>query len=223
VTATGWRAQQAERTRAEILRVAFEVAAAEGLEALTVGRLATALGMSKSGLFAHFGSKEALQLATLELARERFVEAVGRGALSADEGLPRLQALCDGWLRYAADEASRGGCFFTAASAEFDGRPGPVRDRVAAILGEWLGALEGAIAGAQRLGHLDRKVDARQLAFELHALEMAADWATQLFGDREALGRARRGIDERLRAAAAIPVKHKKHTPRGQKRATVRR
>lgn len=218
MTTAGWRERQAERTRAEILRVALDVAAAEGLEALTVGRLATALGMSKSGLFAHFGSKEALQIATLDLARERFVEAVGRAALAAPEGLPRLRALLDGWLRYAEEEAARGGCFFTAASTEFDGRPGPVRDRVAAILGEWLGALEGAIAGAQRLGHLDRRVDARQLAFELHALEMAADWATQLFADREALARARRGIDERLRAAA-ISVKHK---TKPKKRARVR-
>jgi AcrR family transcriptional regulator len=197
-----WRTAAGAQTRKEILKKAVEVASTEGLEGLTVGSLAAALGMSKSGLFGHFGSKEELQLATIEHAREVFVESVATPAFSAPEGLPRLWALCDGWLRHAAEETQRGGCFWSGASAEFDGRPGAVRDRIAAIMQEWLTALEAAITAAQKLGHLDRKADARQLAFELHALEMGADWAFQLLGDQEAPGRARQGIELRLRSIA---------------------
>jgi AcrR family transcriptional regulator len=198
-----WRTEMGAQTRKEILRKAVEVASTDGLEGLTVGSLAAALGMSKSGLFAHFGSKEELQLATVEHARDAFVEAVAGPAFGAPEGLPRLWALCDRWLTHAASESQRGGCFWSGASAEFDGRPGAVRDRIAAIMQEWLAALEGAIAAAQKLGHLDRNADAKQLAFELHALEMGADWAFQLFGDREAPGRARHGIELRLRQLAS--------------------
>jgi hypothetical protein len=128
-------------------------------------------------------------------------------ALAKAEGLPRLQALCERWLAYAYEETFRGGCFFSAASSEFDGRPGPVRDRIATILREWLDGLEAAIRDAQRLKHLRPEVDAKQLAFELHALEMGANWAFQLFGDREAPERARRGILMRIHEAT-LPQKY---------------
>src|SRR5271155_3234812 len=117
------------RTRKAILLRAVHLAPLEGLEGLTVGRLADDLKMSKSGLFAHFGSKEDLQLATVETARQIFIDEITRPALAAPKGLPRLWTLLDRWLAHVEQELFAGGCFFTAASFEFDGRRGPVRDR----------------------------------------------------------------------------------------------
>ncbi|HEY0100429.1 MAG TPA: TetR/AcrR family transcriptional regulator [Pyrinomonadaceae bacterium] len=194
------RKARGERTRQTILEVAVDVASAEGLEGLTIGRLAAELSMSKSGLFAHFGSKEELQLATVEAAREIFIREVIRPSFaSSPEGLPRLWKLCDVWLAYVKGEVFRGGCFFAAAAAEFDGRPGLVRDRVAGIMKEWLATLRGAIAEAREAGQLKEEADSAQLAFELNALEMGANWAFQLYGDRLAFTRARDAILERLR------------------------
>jgi AcrR family transcriptional regulator len=178
------------------LERAVQLASSEGLEGLTIGRLAEALAMSKAGLFAHFGSKEDLQLATVEAARTIFIERVGAPALAAAEGLPRLLALCEHWLDYS--DAFEGGCFFAAASSEFDGRPGPVRDRIAAIMREWMLALELAVQGAQKLGHVREDADPRQLAFELHALELGANWQRQLLEDASASARARRGMRARI-------------------------
>ncbi len=197
---------QGGRTRRAILEKAVDIASAEGLEGLTIGRLATELSMSKSGLIGHFGSKEELQLAVVETAREIFLESVVMPAMKADEGAPRLLGLCSHWLAYARAERFRGGCFFSAAAAEFDGRPGPVRDRIVQLMREWLDGLEAVISDAKRLGHLHRDVDAKQLAFELHALEMGANWAFQLFGDREAPARAHRAIRERLAAVSLLLV-----------------
>src|ERR687891_743618 len=111
------------RTRDAILGRAMDLASLEGLEGLTIGRLATQLSMSKSGLFAHFGSKEDLQLATIETARTRFIDQVIRPAFEAEHGLPRLWNLCDSWIGHVEDEVFSGGCFFAAAASEFDGRP----------------------------------------------------------------------------------------------------
>jgi AcrR family transcriptional regulator len=192
-----WQTPKGASTRAAILDAAVNIASAEGLEGLTIGRLADTLEMSKSGLFAHFGSKEDLQLATVERARDIFIERVVTPALAADEGLPRLRALCDAWLAYAKDETFRGGCFFSAVSAEFDSRPGPVKDRIAAIMREWLTGLAAAVKDAQALGHIG-EADPQQVAFELHALEMGANWAFQLLGDAQAVKRARRAIHARI-------------------------
>jgi AcrR family transcriptional regulator len=196
-----WHTPRGDATRAGILRQALAIAQAEGLEALTVGRLATALEMSKSGLFAHFGSKEELQLATVEAARGAFVEEVVAPATGAAPGLPRLRALCEAWLAYAEREAERGGCFFSQAAAEFDARPGAVRDRVAASLREWMAALEAVVREAKELGHLDAGADPAQLAFELHALESAGNSARLLFDDKKAFRRARIAIEARLEQA----------------------
>lgn len=194
-----------QETRQRILDHAVDRASREGLEGLTIGVLAEALDMSKAGVFAHFGSKEELQLATIEAAREAFVREVGLPALAAPEGLPRLQVLCARWMDYA--ETLSGGCFFSAASTEFDNRPGPVRDRVAAIMREWLDALEGAIGDARARGHLKPDVDERQLAFELHALELGANWARQLFRDGDATRRAREAQRQRLDAVSTAAGK----------------
>jgi AcrR family transcriptional regulator len=192
------RKAQGERTRNTILETAVHIASAEGLEGLTIGRLATELSMSKSGLFAHFGSKEDLQVATVEAARAIFIREVVKPAFESTEGLQRLWKLCDVWLSYVQSGVFRGGCFFAAAAAEFDSRPGAVRDRIAAIMKEWLEALRNAIIEAQEAGHLDKELDATQLAFEFNSLELGANWAFQLYSDTRAFKRAREAIRERL-------------------------
>ena len=192
------RKAQGDRTRRAILESAVHIASAEGLEGLTIGRLATELSMSKSGLFAHFGSKEELQVATVEAARAIFIHEVIKPAFEAPEGLPRLWKLCDIWLSYVQKGVFRGGCFFAAVAAEFDSRPGPVRDRIAEIMKEWLAALRNTIIEAQTVGHLDKDIDATQLAFEFNSLELGANWAYQLYGDPKAFARAREAIRERL-------------------------
>ena len=191
-----------ERTRQAILKTAVDIASAEGLEGLTIGRLATKLSLSKSGLFAHFGSKEDLQLATVDAARAIFIREVIHPTFKAARGLPCLWKLCDVWLGYVQRGVFRGGCFFAAAAAEFDGRPGPVRDRVAEIMKEWLATLQRAVIDAQQARQLAPDIDPAQLAFEINALEMGANWAFQLHGDKQAFKRARDSILERLRRGA---------------------
>lgn len=196
------RAAQGVRTRQAILEVAVNVASAEGLEGLTIGRLAAELGMSKSGLFAHFGSKEELQLATIEAARSIFITEVVQPALAAEQGLSRLSKLCAIWLEFVEREVFRGGCFFAAAAAEFDGRPGIVRDRIAEIMKEWLARLERSIRESQEAGQLKRSVVPAQLAFEINAFELGANWAFQLYGDPQAFAKAREAIRQRLHELA---------------------
>ena len=199
------RKAQGERTRKAILESAVHIASAEGLEGLTIGRLATQLSMSKSGLFAHFGSKEELQVATVEAARAIFIREVIKPAFESAEGVLRLWKLCEMWLAYVQSGVFRGGCFFAAVAAEFDSRPGPVRDRIAEIMKEWLSTLRNLIVEAQNAGHLNKEIDATQLAFEFNSLELGANWAFQLYGDPRAFKRAREAIRERLnRYATAV-------------------
>src|SRR5215469_3534185 len=127
-----YHTDQATKTRFEILSIAVDVASAEGLEGISIGRLATELKMSKTGIFAHFGSKEHLQLATVEAAKQIFMEQVIQPALQSPQGISRLKAMLERWLGYVERIVFRGGCFFAAASAEFDSRPGAVRDQIAA-------------------------------------------------------------------------------------------
>ncbi len=196
------RVERGERTRRQILDLAVNLASVEGLEGLSIGGLAAKLGMSKSGLFASFGSKEELQLATIEHASQIFIDAVVRNAIMAPRGLPRLWALCDSWLDYAGRKVFRGGCFFAAASAEFDSHPGPIRDRLAGLMKEWLTTLEVAVRKAQEAGHLKTDADPAQLAFEIHSLFLGANWAFQLHGNFAAFDRARGAIRQRLTALA---------------------
>jgi Transcriptional regulator len=196
--ATKGRKAQGERTRKAILEAAVHIASAEGLEGLTIGRLALELSMSKSGLFAHFGSKEDLQVATVEAARAIFINEVIKPAFETAQGMLRLWKLCDIWLAYVQKGVFRGGCFFAAAAAEFDSRPGPVRDRIAEIMKEWLATLRSTIIEAQNAGQLAKEIDPMQLAFEFNSLELGANWAFQLHGDLRAFTRARQAIRERL-------------------------
>jgi AcrR family transcriptional regulator len=193
-----------ERTKQSILERAVDLASLEGLEGLTIGRLAEELGMSKSGLFAHFGSKEELQLATIESARERFVESVLRPALKAERGYPRLMAICRAWLAYVKQGVFPGGCFFAAASFEFDGRPGLVRDAIAGIMDGWIGSIEKAVSLAQEEGHIDPDIEPEQLAFEINALFFGANFSYQLRGDKKALERAMNAIEARFESLRIV-------------------
>jgi AcrR family transcriptional regulator len=189
-----------ERTRQSILERAVNVASLEGLEGLTIGRLADELGMSKSGLFAHFGSKEELQLATVEAASRRYIAEIFSPALQEPRGYPRLMAICDSWLTYIRRGVFPGGCFFAAASFEFDSRPGAVRDFIRRLMDDWIGALEKAIRMAQEEGHLDPDVDPPQLAFELNSLFFGANFSYHLRNDAQALEKADRAVRARLEA-----------------------
>ncbi|PYQ51835.1 MAG: TetR/AcrR family transcriptional regulator [Acidobacteria bacterium] len=203
-----------DRTRQSIVERAVNLASTDGLEGLTIGRLADDLEMSKSGLFAHFGSKEELQLATIEEAKQRFIDEVFRPVLKVERGYPRLLALCRSWIDYLRRGVFPGGCFFAAASFEFDGRPGPVRDAIGRAMFEWIGALEKAIRMAKEAGHLDPRVDPAQIAFELNALFFGANFASQLWRDPRALDRAEKAVEARLESVRIKPS----HTRSGARR-----
>ena len=187
-----------ERTRQAILDVAASLATEEGLEPLSIGRLAEATGMSKSGLFSHFGSKEELQLATVDHAAAMFVDEVIAPAREAPKGLARVWALCENMVDYSQRQVFPGGCFFASASFEFNRRPGPVRDRIQQMLGTWVSYLEHAVEQGQQSGEILQDLSARELAFELDAFAQAANARYQLFRDDAVYSDARRAIRERL-------------------------
>jgi AcrR family transcriptional regulator len=187
-----------QRTRNSILEVAAALATEEGLDPLSIGRLAEATQMSKSGLFAHFGSKEELQLATVEHAARLFVAEVIAPARSAPKGLARIWALCDHMIGYAERQVFPGGCFFAATSFEFNNRPGPVRDRIEEMIRSWLSYLEHAVEQAQDEGELDATISAREIAFQLDAFAQASNAQYQLFRDPQVFDDARRAVRERL-------------------------
>jgi AcrR family transcriptional regulator len=187
-----------QRTRHAILDAAADIASEHGLESLSIGGLAAATEMSKSGLFAHFGSKEELQLATVDHAAEVFVREVIEPARAAPRGVVRIWSLLDGFLEYIEREVFAGGCFFATTSAEFKNRPGAVRDRIAERLGNWRSYLEHAVEQAQELGELDPAADPRRVAFELNAFVQNAEAEHELFGDPRVFADAREAIRERL-------------------------
>jgi AcrR family transcriptional regulator len=196
-----YHTDQAARTRQEILRIATDIASAEGLEGLSIGRLAAELRMSKTGVFAHFGSKEQLQLAVVDAAKQIFLQHVVQPAVQHPRGVSRLRAMLESWIGYVENIVFRGGCFFAAASAEFDSRPGPVRDEIAALTKSWLVALQDEIGIARSAKQIRASVDPVQLAFELHAYVQEANWAFKLFNDKSAFSLARRAITDRIAAA----------------------
>jgi len=207
-----YHTDQATKTRRDILQVAVDIASAEGLEGLSIGRLATELEMSKTGIFSHFGSKEQLQLATVEAAKEIFLEQVAQPPLKSPQGVPRLKAMLEHWLGYVERIVFRGGCFFAAASAEFDSRPGRVRNRIAELTKAWMLALQEEIRFAQREKEISDSVNPAQLAFELHAYVQEANWAFKLFNDKSAFLLARRAIAQRIAMASGkgVPSKSKR-------------
>jgi len=197
-----YHTQQASKTRQEILRTAADIASAEGLEGLSIGRLAMELKMSKTGVFAHFGSKEQLQLATVDSARQIFMEQIVQPALVHPRGVERLRSMLDHWIGYVENIVFRGGCFFAAASAEFDSRPGRVRDEIANLTKAWMLAIRDEIAFAQSLKQIAANVDPVQLALELHACVQEANWAFKLFNDKSAFRLARRAIARHIGPAS---------------------
>ncbi len=188
------RRRDGERTYAAILEIATQVASVEGIHGLTIGRLAEALGVSKSGLYAHFGSKEQLQLATIEAAGTIFEEEVMRPALEAPEGLPRLKALSEAYISYVERQVFPGGCFFASLLAEMDARSGRIHDLVVSMEREWQEGLAELIRVAQENGELACDVDVEQLVFELEACLELANYHFVLFRDPQVLDRGRRGI-----------------------------
>jgi len=206
-----YHTDQASKTRQEILRVAMDIASAEGLEGLSIGRLAHELKMSKTGIFAHFGSKLQLQLATVEAAKQIFLEQIVQPALKHSRGKARLEVMLENWIGYVERIVFRGGCFFAAASAEFDSRPGAVRDEIANLTKAWLVALQDEIAFARSSGEMRASVDPVQLAFEVHAYVQEANWAFKLFNDKSAFSRARRAITASIGAASRARLLKRPH------------
>jgi AcrR family transcriptional regulator len=188
------------RTRRTIARHAADVASLEGLGGLSIGRLAADLGLSKSGVQTLFGTKERLQLAAVDSAREAFIDAVVRPALGAPTGVARLRTLLEHWIVYATTPLFPGGCFRVANLAEFDSRPGPVRDALFRDQRDWLGLLAGELRAAVDAGEIT-DLDVDLAAFQLDAVLCAANTALRL-GDETAVTKVRRVVDGLLTPAA---------------------
>jgi AcrR family transcriptional regulator len=191
-----------ERSRQAILRAAANLATIDGLEGISIGNLAAHIGMSKSGLYAHFRSKEELQLATVETAHEIFNTEVVEPDPGIVDPLEQLRALCDRFLSYVERRVFPGGCFFASTSAEFDTRPGPVKDKIAAVQQGWTELLQQLIREAQAAGSLNAAADPTQLAFEIYAFLLMGNTAFVLDDDPGHLQQARVAITNRLSRAA---------------------
>jgi AcrR family transcriptional regulator len=189
---------EARQTRADILTHAVRLASVEGLEGLTIGRLAASLGMSKSGVLGHFGSKEDLQLAVVDTAAEIFTREVAEPTRGLRPGLPKLRAMCRMWVNYLERRVFPGGCFFTAAATEFDDRPGRVRNAVAGLTMVWNRDLYRQVRKAVADGDLPADTDADQLVFEMSGVVMALNHSMQLHHDASAPDRARRAMSRLL-------------------------
>lgn len=187
-----------ERSHRAILDAAARLATLEGLEGLSFARVADEIGMSKSGLFSHFASKQDLQLATIATAEAIYAAEVIEPAMELPEGRLRLEQLCERYLSYVERGVFPGGCFFASTAAELDTRGGPIRDRVRAVLAGWDELLEANLRAAQRDGELPGDVDIGQLIFEINAVLHEANGHYLLFGDAAALERAQTAIADRL-------------------------
>jgi len=185
-----------EQTRTAILDEALRIASKLGLEGLTIGSLADATGMSKSGLFAHFGSREDLQLAVLEHAAQRYGEMVFVPVLKIERGLPRLRALFERWLDWALESGLPGGCIMISAAAEYDDRPGPIRDAVIANQHRGNAITQKAVRLAIEEGHLSPETDPEQISFETLGIVLASHNHRRLLGDKEARKRALTAFNE---------------------------
>lgn len=196
------RRSDGEATHAAILEAAMRLASIEGLGSLTIGRLAGELGISKSGVFAHFRSKQRLQKETIAAAEAVFSHEVVEPALAAPEGRARVEALCEAYLSYVERGVFPGGCFFAQLLAEFDAPQGEIHDQV--VLGQrgWLGMLTELVATAQRYGELDPALEAEQVAFELYAHLELANYLATLYRDRSMLDRGRRAVMTTIVASA---------------------
>lgn len=200
------RIRRGDVTRRAVLKRAVEIASVDGLDGLSIGALAKELGISKSGLFAHFGAKEELQLATIRAARAIFAAEVVAPALDVPPGLERLRRLVGKWLDYSRGRTFPGGCFFSRAAHEYAARPGAVRDALAVVDAEWLELIARTVEEAQAAGEIRADVDARQLAFDLDAFLESANLRSVLTGDQEVYAAAERSVAARLQEAATATV-----------------
>jgi AcrR family transcriptional regulator len=195
---TDGRLARGERARSAILAKAADIASAEGLEGLSIGRLAQECATSKSNVAAHFGSKVQLQLAVVSYAGDVFARHVVGPALRSEKGLPRLVALYEQWMDYSRRRVFSGGCFFAAVTAEYDARDGVIRDSLRENHINWLGLQEQLVREAQSTGEIRAAVDAAQLAFELDAFARAANCQAVLFDDNTAYDQAALAIKMRI-------------------------
>jgi AcrR family transcriptional regulator len=189
--------QKGQQTRATILEAALGQASHTGLEGLSIGALAEVTQMSKSGVFAHFGSREELQISVIREYHARFEDEVFFPAILAARGLPRLRALFERWIRRVSFELDSG-CIYISGAVEFDDRPGPVRDALVAMVRDWQAALERAVKQSVSEGHLPTDTDPQQTVFELHGLILALHHDARLLRNPGALDRARAGFDRVL-------------------------
>jgi AcrR family transcriptional regulator len=195
-----------EQTRETILLHALKLATQVGFEGLTIGRLADELELSKSGLFAHFGSKENLQVKVLELASRRFVDEVVRPALSAPRGIRRVRALFERWLAWETSPSLPGGCPFNAAATELDDRPGPARDFVVQSQHDWLDTIANTARTAVQEREFAPDLDCEQFAYELQSIMLGYSHASRLMKDPRARARTERAFEALLQRAAATPA-----------------
>jgi AcrR family transcriptional regulator len=194
MTTIDGRLARGQASRSAVLRLAMDAASTDGLEAVTIGRLAAAAQLSKSGVVALFGSKEQLQLAAIASAREIFIARVIAPALAVPGGRERVDALLENWIAYSESRVFAGGCFFAAATAEFASRPGAVRDAIAEQLEQWNDTLARVLRRAMERGELSQGADVDQLVFEIRALLDAANSDSLLFGSSAPYARARAGL-----------------------------
>ncbi len=192
-----------QQTKAAIIEAALGLATQLGLEGLSIGALADIMHMSKSGVFAHFGSREELQISVVREYHHRFEQEVFYPALRAPRGLPRLRQLFENWVRRTSVEIDSG-CIYISGAVEFDDRPGPVRDALAGSVQVWMQALRRAVAQAREEGHLHADVDAAQLAFEIHGLILALHYEARFLNSEQALPRARMGFERLVQAHRAV-------------------
>jgi AcrR family transcriptional regulator len=197
-----------QQTKAAIVDAALALAAQLGLEGLSIGALADIMHMSKSGVFAHFGSREELQITVVREYHHRFEQEVFYPAMRATRGLPRLRQLFENWVRRTSDEIDSG-CIYISGAVEFDDRPGPVRDALAGSVDVWMQALRRAVAQARNEGHLRAEVDEAQLAFEIHGLILALHYEARFLHSDQALPRARRGFERLVQTHQATTQAYK--------------
>lgn len=190
----GHALQKGQQTKQAIVDAALGLAAEIGLEGLSIGALADVTKMSKSGVFAHFGSREELQISVIRAHFERFYETVFEPAMRADRGLPRVRALFANWMKRVSVEI-QSGCIFISGAVEFDDRPGPVRDALANSVNIWLAAVDRAVEQAREVGHIKPDIDAHQVAFEIHGLILALHFEARFLGLPGAVDRANIGFE----------------------------
>ena len=196
-TRGGRALHKGQQTKQAIVDAALQLASQVGLEGLSIGALAEITKMSKSGVFAHFGSREELQISVIRAYYQQFANEVFSPAMNEDRGLPRVRAMFDNWMKYVALEI-QSGCIFISGAVEFDDRPGPVRDALASSIKTWLAAMYRAVVQAKEEGHLVEDADEEQMAFEMHGLILALHYEARFLNNPGSSDRARKGFENIL-------------------------